>query len=55
MRDDLKRLLDIIEAIERIEKYGFKGREVFDCDLADSELDRSSPSGHWRGSSGFIC
>jgi uncharacterized protein with HEPN domain len=32
MRDDRKRLLDIIEAIERIEKYASRGREAFDCD-----------------------
>ena len=32
MRDDRERLLDILEAIERIEKYTSKGREVFEED-----------------------
>jgi uncharacterized protein with HEPN domain len=32
MRDDRERLLDILEAIERIEKYTAKGREVFEED-----------------------
>jgi uncharacterized protein with HEPN domain len=32
MRDDHERLLDILEAIERIEKYTFTGREVFEED-----------------------
>ena len=32
MRDDRERLLDILEAIERIEKYTSKGREVFKDD-----------------------
>jgi uncharacterized protein with HEPN domain len=32
MRDDRERLLDILEAIERIEKYTSKGREVFEDD-----------------------
>lgn len=30
MRDDGERLLDILEAIERIEKYTNRGRAVFD-------------------------
>ena len=30
MRDDRERLLDIQEAIERIEKYAAQGRETFD-------------------------
>jgi len=34
VRDDNERLLDIIEAIERIEKYSAKGREA----LEDDEL-----------------
>lgn len=29
MRDDRERLLDIQEAIERIEKYVVRGREAF--------------------------
>ncbi len=32
MRDDRRRLLDIAEAIERIEKYASKGREAFEDD-----------------------
>ncbi|QQS45939.1 MAG: DUF86 domain-containing protein [Acidobacteriota bacterium] len=32
MRDDRERLLDIQEAIERIEKYASQGREVFEQD-----------------------
>ncbi len=32
MRDDTQWLLDIIDAIERIERYSSKGREVFDKD-----------------------
>ncbi len=32
MRDDRERLLDILEAIERIEKYTARGRSVFDED-----------------------
>ncbi|MGH9833216.1 MAG: HepT-like ribonuclease domain-containing protein [Blastocatellia bacterium] len=32
MRDDRERLLDIQEAIERIEKYAARGREVFEND-----------------------
>ena len=32
MRDDQRRLLDIAEAIEQIEKYASKGRKVFEGD-----------------------
>ncbi len=32
MRDDRERLLDIREAIERIEKYAVRGREAFEQD-----------------------
>lgn len=32
MRDDRERLLDIVEAIERIEKYTVRGRTAFDED-----------------------
>ncbi len=32
MRDDRERLLDILEAIDRIEKYTARGRSVFDED-----------------------
>jgi uncharacterized protein with HEPN domain len=32
MRDDRERLLDIQEAIERIEKYAARGRETFERD-----------------------
>ena len=32
MRDDRERLLDIIEAIERIEKYASEGKEGFEND-----------------------
>lgn len=32
MRDDRERLLDILEAIERIEKYAVRGRAAFDED-----------------------
>lgn len=32
MRDDRERLLDIAEAIERIEKYASEGREAFEDD-----------------------
>jgi len=32
MRDDRERLLDIQEAIERIEKYALRGRESFERD-----------------------
>ncbi len=32
MRDDRERLLDILEAIERIEKYAARGRTVFEED-----------------------
>ena len=30
MRDDRERLLDIVEAIERIEKYASEGRAAFE-------------------------
>ncbi len=32
MRSERERLLDILEAIERIEKYAAKGRRAFDHD-----------------------
>lgn len=32
MRDDRERLLDIVEAMERIEKYTARGRAAFDDD-----------------------
>jgi uncharacterized protein with HEPN domain len=32
MRDDRERLRDIVEAIERIEKYSARGRQAFDGD-----------------------
>jgi uncharacterized protein with HEPN domain len=32
MRDDTQWLLDIIEAIDRIERYSSRGRDVFDGD-----------------------
>ena len=32
MRDDDERLRDILEAIERIEKYASRGRDAFDAD-----------------------
>lgn len=32
MRDDRERLLDILEAIERIYRYAARGRDVFDED-----------------------
>jgi uncharacterized protein with HEPN domain len=32
MRDDRERLLDILEAIEKIEKYAAQGRQAFDTD-----------------------
>ncbi len=32
MRDDRERLLDILEAIERIDRYAVHGREAFDND-----------------------
>ena len=32
MRDDRECLLDVLEAIEQIERYAAKGRETFDCD-----------------------
>lgn len=32
MRDDRQRLLDIYEAIQRIEKYAGRGREAFERD-----------------------
>ena len=32
MRSDRERLLDVIEAIERIEKYTAQGREAFERD-----------------------
>jgi uncharacterized protein with HEPN domain len=32
MRDDRERLLDILEAIERIQKYASQGREAFERD-----------------------
>ncbi len=32
MRDDRERLLDVLEAIERINKYASRGREEFDRD-----------------------
>lgn len=32
MRDDRERLLDIQEAIERIQKYAERGRETFERD-----------------------
>ena len=32
MRDDRSRLLDILEAISRIERYAAKGRAAFDAD-----------------------
>lgn len=32
MRDDIERVRDVHEAIERIEKYAARGREAFDAD-----------------------
>jgi uncharacterized protein with HEPN domain len=32
MRDDAERILDMLEAIERIERYSAKGREAFERD-----------------------
>ena len=32
MRDDRERLLDILDAIEKIEKYAAKGRKAYDSD-----------------------
>jgi uncharacterized protein with HEPN domain len=32
MRDDRERLLDILEAIERIDRYAIRGREAFEHD-----------------------
>ena len=32
MRDDRERLLDILEAIERVETYGTRGRKAFEQD-----------------------
>lgn len=32
MRDDRERLLDILEAIERIDRYAVRGREAFEND-----------------------
>ena len=32
MRDDRERLLDILESIEKIEKYAVRGRQAFDTD-----------------------
>lgn len=32
MRDDHQRLLDIVEAIDKIEKYASRGREAFDVE-----------------------
>ena len=32
MRDDRERLLDILEAIERIDRYAVRGREAFEHD-----------------------
>jgi uncharacterized protein with HEPN domain len=32
MRSERERLLDILEAIERIEKYARRGKEAFDND-----------------------
>jgi uncharacterized protein with HEPN domain len=32
MRDYNEKLIDILEAIERIEKYAARGREAFECD-----------------------
>ena len=32
MRDDRERLFDIIESIERIQKYAARGREAFESD-----------------------
>ncbi len=32
MKEDRRRLLDILEAIERIEKYAAQGREAFETD-----------------------
>lgn len=32
MRSEQERLLDILEAIERIEKYASRGRQAFDED-----------------------
>jgi uncharacterized protein with HEPN domain len=32
VRDNLERILDILEAIERIEKYGHGGKEEFERD-----------------------
>lgn len=32
MRDDRERLQDVLEAIERIEKYSAKGRKAFESD-----------------------
>jgi uncharacterized protein with HEPN domain len=44
MRDDRERLQDILEAIEKIEKYAVRGRHAFDTD----ELIQSWVLNHLR-------
>jgi uncharacterized protein with HEPN domain len=43
MRDDREWLLDILEAIERIEKYSSRGRQTFEED----ELIQSWTTDNW--------
>ncbi len=47
MRSERERLLDILEAIERIEKYARRGKEAFDND--ESNLGGTASDDDRRG------
>jgi hypothetical protein len=49
MRDDRERLLDILEAIERIHRYAVRGREAFEHDELIQKLDYPPAPDDWRG------
>jgi hypothetical protein len=54
MRDDTQWLLGIIEAIDRIERYSSRGRDVFERDERVLKLDCQSSATDWRSSQIFI-
>ena len=47
MRDDSERLRDIVEAIDNIERYAYRGKELFDRTHVNSSLDYSSFADDW--------
>ena len=50
MRDDRERLADIIEAIDRAQRYAVRGRAAFESDeLIQAWMVQQLMIDHWRG------